>query len=129
MSFQNNPNIEVGWVKAHIGIAGNETAYQLAKKAANEGPKFEIPAPKSFLKKLFKTALLQRWETDWDEGETRRLIRNIIPKVSDIPSPWTTEVIQFATGHGPFPCFLKRFNLYHTNRCACGELGDNALCY
>ncbi|GBN20117.1 hypothetical protein AVEN_269376-1 [Araneus ventricosus] len=34
------------------------------------------------------------------------------------------EVIQFSTGHGPFPCFLQRLNLYHTNRCACGEVDD-----
>ncbi|GBM56404.1 hypothetical protein AVEN_4446-1 [Araneus ventricosus] len=43
---------------------------------------------------------------------------------SNIPSPWTMEVIQFSTGHGPFLCFLKMFNLYHTNRCACGEVDD-----
>ncbi|GBN11154.1 Dual oxidase [Araneus ventricosus] len=58
---------------------------------------------------LLKSASLWKWQTDWDEDETGRLINNIIPKVSDIPSPCTREVIQFATGHGPFPCFLKRF--------------------
>ncbi|GBL94161.1 hypothetical protein AVEN_163492-1 [Araneus ventricosus] len=69
MSLQNNPNIEVGWVKAHIDISGNEVAEELAKKATKEGPKFEIPAPKSYLKKLLKTVSLQRWQTDWDAGE------------------------------------------------------------
>ncbi|GBL97681.1 hypothetical protein AVEN_248635-1 [Araneus ventricosus] len=90
---------------------------QINWQRRQRGPKFEIPA----LKKLLKTASLQRWQTDWDEGETGRLIHNITPKVSDIPSPWTKEVFQFATGHEPFPCFLKRFNLYRTNR---WELGD-----
>ncbi|GBM24007.1 hypothetical protein AVEN_274420-1 [Araneus ventricosus] len=47
-----------------------------------------------------------------------------MPNVSDIPSPWTREVINFVTGHAPFPCFLKRFNLYRTNHCACGVVGD-----
>ncbi|GBO34633.1 hypothetical protein AVEN_186939-1 [Araneus ventricosus] len=124
MPLQDNPNIEVGWVKAHIGIAGNEATDELVKKATKEGPKFDIPAPKSYLKKLLKTASLQKWQTDWDEGEIRRLIHNTIPKVSDIPSPWTREVIQFATGHGPFPCFFKRFNLYHRNHCDSREVGD-----
>ncbi|GBM84842.1 hypothetical protein AVEN_95670-1 [Araneus ventricosus] len=111
MSLHTNPKIVFGWVKPHIGIPGNEAADELAKK---EGPKSEIAAPKSYVKKPLKTASLQTWQTDWDEGETLRLIHNSIPKVSDILSSWTREVIQFATGHGPFPCFLKRFNLYHT---------------
>ncbi|GBL93845.1 hypothetical protein AVEN_153611-1 [Araneus ventricosus] len=105
MSLQNNPNIEVGWVKAHIGIAGNEAAEELAKKATKEGPKFEIIARKSYLNKLPKTASLQRWKKDWDEGETGRLIHDIIPKKR--PSPWTKDVIQFTTGHDPFPASLK----------------------
>ncbi|GBN80055.1 hypothetical protein AVEN_106167-1 [Araneus ventricosus] len=115
MSLQDNPDIEVGLVKANIGIAGNEATDELVKKATKEGPNFDIPAPKSYIKKLIKTTSLQKWQADWNEGETGRLTHNTIPKVS-----WNREVIQFATGHGPFPWF----NLYHTNRCDSREVGD-----
>ncbi|GBN99505.1 hypothetical protein AVEN_20447-1 [Araneus ventricosus] len=60
MSLRNNPNIEVCWVQAHIGIAVNEAEDELAKKVTKEGPKFENPAPKSHLKKLLQTASIQR---------------------------------------------------------------------
>ncbi|GBO06891.1 hypothetical protein AVEN_38245-1 [Araneus ventricosus] len=46
-----------------------------------ECPKFEIPAPKSYLKKPLKTASLQTWQTDWDGGETGKLIHNIVTNV------------------------------------------------
>ncbi|GBN71938.1 hypothetical protein AVEN_207590-1 [Araneus ventricosus] len=41
------------------------------------------------------------------------------------PDLWWRVCVQFATGHGLVPCFLKRFNLYHKNRSACGEVGDS----
>ncbi|GBL72664.1 hypothetical protein AVEN_116317-1, partial [Araneus ventricosus] len=34
------------------------------------------------------------------------------------------ECIQFATGHGPFPSYLKRFGLHSTDYCGCGEIGN-----
>ncbi|GBM90067.1 hypothetical protein AVEN_162412-1 [Araneus ventricosus] len=32
--------------------------------------------------------------------------------------------ILFATGHGPFPSYLYRFRLHHSDICTCGEKGD-----
>ncbi|GBM53498.1 hypothetical protein AVEN_261271-1 [Araneus ventricosus] len=34
------------------------------------------------------------------------------------------EAILFATGHGPFPSYLYRFRLHHSDISACGEKGD-----
>ncbi|GBL96426.1 hypothetical protein AVEN_43738-1 [Araneus ventricosus] len=38
-------NIKLGWLRAHIGYSGNETADVLAKKATQEGIPTYIPAP------------------------------------------------------------------------------------
>ncbi|GBM53810.1 hypothetical protein AVEN_180459-1 [Araneus ventricosus] len=41
---------------------------------------------------------------------------------------WSRECIQFATGHGPFPSYLKRFGLHSADYCGCGEI-ENPLHY
>ncbi|GBN82315.1 hypothetical protein AVEN_213685-1 [Araneus ventricosus] len=82
MSLQNNSNIEVGWVEAHIGIAGNE-----AKKATKEGPKFEIPAPERT-----------------QETTQNRLISEMAP-TSHHPGPW--RLFNSPLAMDPFPASLK----------------------
>ncbi|GBM40864.1 hypothetical protein AVEN_14789-1 [Araneus ventricosus] len=37
---------------------------------------------------------------------------------------WSRECIQFATGHGPFPSYLKRFDLHPTDYFGYGEIGN-----
>ncbi|GBN97333.1 hypothetical protein AVEN_129567-1 [Araneus ventricosus] len=52
MSLQDNPNIKVDWLKANIGIAGNESADEFAKKVKKQGPKFEIPTKNFIINKV-----------------------------------------------------------------------------
>ncbi|GBM53610.1 hypothetical protein AVEN_105496-1 [Araneus ventricosus] len=40
--------VSLSWVKAHIGIQGNELADQHAKLAISTGEELVIPAPRSF---------------------------------------------------------------------------------
>ncbi|GBN59877.1 hypothetical protein AVEN_143429-1 [Araneus ventricosus] len=61
---------------------------------------------------------------EWDNGETGRSVYSIIPKISYKQLHWSRECIQFATGHGPFPSYLKRFGLHSTDYCGCGEIGN-----
>ncbi|GBM61985.1 hypothetical protein AVEN_201302-1 [Araneus ventricosus] len=41
---------------------------------------------------------------------------------------WSRECIQFATGHGPFPSYLKKFGLHPADYCGCKEI-TNPLHY
>ncbi|GBN92623.1 hypothetical protein AVEN_145719-1 [Araneus ventricosus] len=52
----------------------------------------------------------------------------IIPKISNKQLHWSRECIQFATGHGPVPSYLKRFCPYSKDNCGCGEI-ENPLHY
>ncbi|GBN33807.1 hypothetical protein AVEN_128332-1 [Araneus ventricosus] len=128
MTLLENARIRLGWVKAHIGIKGNEIADTLAKEATTDGIPANLPFPKSFLKKQLLQLSLSRWQAEWDNGETGRSVYSIIPKIANKQLHWSRECIQFATSHGPFPSYLKRFGLHSTDYCGCGER-ENPLHY
>ncbi|GBM53459.1 hypothetical protein AVEN_238320-1 [Araneus ventricosus] len=82
--------------------------------------------------------MLATWQMAWDDGDTGRLIRNIIPKVSLQPINWTRNEILFFTGHGPFvspksqPCrnlILFLWGNRHTNPLCYGLPPHNLLPY
>ncbi|GBM06219.1 hypothetical protein AVEN_269622-1 [Araneus ventricosus] len=68
---------------------------------------------------------LNKWQQDWDSGDTGRAIFNILPKVTLTPASWSRESILFATGHCPFSSYLYRFRRHHSDICACGEKADS----
>ncbi|GBM56000.1 hypothetical protein AVEN_45145-1 [Araneus ventricosus] len=41
--------VSLSWVRAHVGIQGNELAHQQAKLSISIGEELRIPAPRSFL--------------------------------------------------------------------------------
>lgn len=116
------------WVKAHIGIAGNERADTLAKNAIVNNTYSStienIPAPQSYIKQYYKSKLIQDWQTQWSFSNTGRHTYLIINKVN-------TEYIcnyritaYFITGHGSFPAFLHRLGKRRTDKCPCMRKGD-----
>ncbi|GBM54921.1 hypothetical protein AVEN_77829-1 [Araneus ventricosus] len=121
--LQSKNNIYIGWVKAHIGHYGNETADELAKKAINEGTIINIKKPLSSLKKSLNQELLEKWQLEWNEGKVGRLIHEIIPSPSFKLHKWSRGEIMFFSEHGPFPSYLRRFNLKPTDLCNCGDVG------
>ncbi|GBL79359.1 hypothetical protein AVEN_92554-1 [Araneus ventricosus] len=124
MTLLENARIRLDWVKAHIGIKGNEIADTLSKEATTDGIPASLPFPKSFLKKQLLQLSLSHWQAEWDNGETGRSVYSILPKISNKQLHWSRECIQFATGHGPFPSYLKRLSLHSTYYCGCGEIGN-----
>ncbi|GBM94285.1 hypothetical protein AVEN_154618-1 [Araneus ventricosus] len=107
--------MQLNWIKAHIGFLGNEAADNLAKQATKEGTPLHLKAPKCHLKKVLRNLSLKRWQEDCDSGDSGRSIFNILPKASLTQPTWSRESILFATGHGPFPSYLYRFRLYHSD--------------
>lgn len=126
----NNPhlNFYFGWVKAHVGISGNERADALAKSAI-ERNKYDdrvsdIPLPQSFLKKHSKTILQQQWQNQWSNSDVGRhtyLIKNLAE--SDYVCGSRVQAY-FISGHGSFPAFLQKIGKRPSDRCTCGRKGD-----
>ncbi|GBN22674.1 hypothetical protein AVEN_148542-1 [Araneus ventricosus] len=115
----------MSWIKAHAGCIGNEEAERVAKEAAETEnfPETPLEFPKSFIKRFLHQKMLATWLMAWDDGNTGRLIHNIISKVSLQPINWTRNEVLFFTGHGHLPSFLQKFNLAETSLSSCGVIG------
>ncbi|GBO14024.1 hypothetical protein AVEN_220697-1 [Araneus ventricosus] len=70
-------------MKAHSGYIENEEADRLAKEAAETEnfPETPLELPKPFIKTFLRQKMLATWQMAWDDGDTGRLIHNIIPKI------------------------------------------------
>ncbi|GBM91660.1 hypothetical protein AVEN_4782-1 [Araneus ventricosus] len=71
---QTYPSMQLYWIKAHVGFLGNEAADNLAKQATKEGTHLHLLAPKCHLKKMLRNLSLNKWQQDWDSGDTGRAI-------------------------------------------------------
>ncbi|GBL80140.1 hypothetical protein AVEN_29130-1 [Araneus ventricosus] len=125
-SLITNKYVHLSWFKAHVGYDGNEEADRLAKEAAeSDRDPLSVKVPKSFLKSIFKKKMMD----DWEDEDTGRSTFNILPRISTQPCYWKRQEILFFTGHGPFPLYMKRFNLASTTNCPCGNTNGTSLHY
>ncbi|GBM26851.1 Putative protein in type-1 retrotransposable element R1DM [Araneus ventricosus] len=118
--------VGLSWVKAHVGIPGNEWADQQAKSAINLGTERLIPAPRSFLRRALKQQILNEWNEyfmNYNSASGTRA-RDFIDKVDFNFLITNKFLIFFLCGHGPFPFYLNRFKLLDSPSCICGEVGD-----
>ncbi|GBM38320.1 hypothetical protein AVEN_158349-1 [Araneus ventricosus] len=115
----------LGWIRAHVGHLGNEKADELAKEAitSTEAAVLTVPLRRSSAKHDLKQRALAKWQRRWDNDINCRSTYEIIKKVGLRNHNWPRQLIQFITGHGPFPSYLFRFGKHPDNYCACGEPG------
>ncbi|GBL84800.1 hypothetical protein AVEN_93834-1 [Araneus ventricosus] len=91
------------------------------KEAITKGDPSFISKPLSYLKSEIRSAALSIWKDNWDNGETGRSTRDIVPRFTNKPVGWNREELMFITGHGPFPSYLQSSK--HNNS-SCGEKND-----
>ena len=121
---QNNWNVEFSWVKAHIGIQGNETADRLAKEAAESRNIMECYSknPKSLITSELKSKSEQKWQREWDQTTKGAITKSFLPNISDrqkLKLKLTRNFTTIVTGHGNIRTYLSKFKIIDNPICPC----------
>lgn len=118
--------IHFSWVKAHVGIVGNELADKLAKLAAQDEdlPTSYNKVPKSTIKTEIQDTGYQLWQDRWNATDKGALTKSFLPSIKDrlkrkLPiEPTFTAIV---SGHGKTNAYLHRFHLKEDPKCTCNS--------
>jgi len=114
--------IQFCWVKAHVGIQGNEIAGTLAKEAGTNEDIIEFykKVPKSVVLSELGGISVEKWQREWDQITKGAITKEYFPVVTErlkmkinITQNFTTVV----TGHGNIRSYLHWFKIIKTPIC------------
>lgn len=120
-----NLNIQFAWVRAHIGIPGNEIADAAAKSAAlsQKSPDFSH-TPISYIKQQCRLRLadssIKYYEQLNENNYTKKLLSSYqnVNKFLSVVKP-SFEITQFLTNHAFHKSYLHRFHITNSEHCPC----------
>ncbi|XP_050665945.1 uncharacterized protein LOC126966114 [Leptidea sinapis] len=127
--------IRFRWVRAHVGIEGNERADHLAKDAALRSKLRSAydGVPVSTLRRNIRGRTLEVWQERYTAGQTASVTKAFLPDVKVSyklirEEPFSAFMAQVITGHGGFAAYLHRFGLKDSPVCICdGQTDESAL--
>ncbi|XP_045781946.1 uncharacterized protein LOC123878677 [Maniola jurtina] len=122
------------WIRAHVGVEGNERADALAKEAARTkktAPNYD-KCPLSFIKHSIRKNTLEIWNKRYQNGETAALTKLFFPDVYSAfgvvrRTRLTPIHVQVLTGHGGFGHYLKRFKCKDDSVCDCDPANEGSV--
>ena len=112
--------LDLVWVKAHVGIPGNEEADRRAKIATTEGELVGVPLPVSHSRQIMKQHILESWQGRWRSSTVGADIRGFIPDVALKSSLHHSKIVQFISAHGNMKAYLKKIGKAADAICECG---------
>ncbi|XP_067131421.1 uncharacterized protein [Centruroides vittatus] len=121
--------IEFKWVRAHVGIYGNERADYLAKEAVEGGQVVFDIIPVCWGKRILKMNTIQKWQELWTESTKGRRIYDLLPNIGRLMHlnwfPPGRETMIYLSGHDGLGVFKRRFNLSEQTECMCGQANED----
>jgi ribonuclease HI len=123
--------VKFTWVRAHVGIPGNELADKYAKEATtNRTSAVYTDFPLSFAKRHLRAKSLEAWKSRYESelpgSNNTKFFLKFFPRFDDLAPLWkmtpSFETSQVLTGHGLFKAYLLRFCLNEDSACPCGAL-------
>jgi hypothetical protein len=127
-------NVTLCWVKAHIGIMGNEIADRLAKRGADTpwwGPEPIVPIPMASVKSVIRTKIKQGYVRRWGEGTGCRQTRLFFPHLDTKRTEFLWKVskdrlriaVHMLTGHNLLNSHLFKMRMREDMLCEYCEEG------
>ena len=124
--------VNIVWIPAHKGHAGNERADQLAKygsDAQNKAKKLKVHQPMAEIKSSIRAAVTREWEQEWTKLPTAHHTRSFYSGPNHTKAKFVYNLarlelgrfVRIITGHNNLNFFQTKLGLWHDPFCRfCG---------
>ncbi|KAJ4442788.1 hypothetical protein ANN_04381 [Periplaneta americana] len=122
----NRWTIHMKWVKAHVGLHGNEMADRLAKEAAMEDALDSVydKIPEIQIIREIKENRLRSWQRQWESITKGTGCKLFFPSVNERLKnklPINPQITAIVSGHEKTRVYYHRFGIIDSPLCKCEE--------